>query len=252
MDSRRIRLIIEYDGTNYAGWQRQQNAIGVQQRVEDALRKLAGEKELFIVGASRTDAGVHALCQNAHFDTQCRIPAEKIAFALNTMLPDDIRCIASMEVPADFHARFSTVGKEYIYKIHNSRHASAVYRNLTCHVSYPLDIDKMRAEAALAIGTHDFAAFAAAGSVVKDTVRTIHSIEIEKTAAEIEIHVCGNGFLYNMVRIIAGTLIAVGANKLESGAISRALNSLSRLDLSITAPACGLYLATVFYPERFS
>ncbi len=251
MDFHRIRLIIEYDGTNYAGWQRQQNALGVQQKLEEALRKLTNEADLFIVGASRTDAGVHALHQNAHFDTRSRIPPEKIAFAVNTMLPPDIRVVESIEVPADFHARFSAVGKEYIYLIHNSRHSSAVYRNLTCHVSYPLNIDKMRAEAALAIGVHDFAAFAAAGSTVKDTVRAITSIEIEKTAAEISLRVRGGGFLYNMVRILAGTLIAVGANKIESGAITRALDSLSRLDLGATAPACGLYLSEVFYPDRF-
>lgn len=254
---RRIRMILEYDGTNYSGWQRQRNAPSVQETVENALRRLTGERELFIVGASRTDAGVHAAGQNAHFDTECRIPPDKLAFALNTMLPPDVRVRASMPAAADFHARFSAKGKEYRYLFYNSPHASAMYRNLTAHVIYPLDAERMDREARLALGRHDFAPFAASGSVVKDTVREIDDVRVERRGSLVEMRVHGNGFLYNMVRILAGTLIGVGSGKLPEGAIARALKSGSRLDLGVTAPPQGLTLMRVDYdadgegaPER--
>ena len=246
---RRIRLIVEYDGTAYSGWQRQENAMTVQQRLEEAIRKLTGEGTLTITGASRTDAGVHALMQNAHFDTNSRIPADKFCFALNTLLPEDIRISASSEVCEAFHARFSTTGKEYRYLIYAHPHASALYRNQSAHVIYPLDVQKMNKEARAMLGTHDFAPFAASGSVVKDTVRTIDKIEVFEAAPFIEMRVHGNGFLYNMVRILAGTLIGVGSGKIEEDAIKRALESGSRLDLGVTAPPQGLTLMRVDYPE---
>ena len=248
---RRVRLIVEYDGTGYSGWQRQENAVSVQEKLEQALRKLTGEKELFVVGASRTDAGVHALGQNVHFDTDCRIPAEKFCFALNTLLPDDIRVRASMRVSEEFHARFSAQGKEYRYLFYASPHASALYRNLSAHVVYPLNAEAMNEEAQGAVGTHDFAPFAASGSVVKDTVRTIDRATVFRSGDMLEMRVHGNGFLYNMVRILAGTLIGVGSGKLERGAIRRALQSGSRLDLGVTAPAGGLTLMRVDYPDGF-
>lgn len=246
---RRIRLILEYDGTAYAGWQRQENAMTVQQRLEEALRTLTGEKALTVTGASRTDAGVHALGQNVHFDTDSRIPADKFSFALNTILPEDIRVNASMEAPEGFHARFSAEGKEYRYLIYAHPHSSALYRNLSAHVIYPLDAARMDAEARSALGTHDFAPFAASGSVVKDTVRRIDRISVAEKAPFIELRVHGNGFLYNMVRILAGTLIGVGSGKIAPGAIGRALKSGSRLDLGVTAPPQGLTLMRVDYPE---
>ena len=243
---RRIHLIVEYDGTNYAGWQRQSNAMTVQEKLERAVFRLTGE-EVCVSGASRTDAGVHALGQSAHFDTQSRIPADKFSFALNTMLPPDIRVVRSEEVSMAFHARFSGRGKRYRYLIHAAPHAGALNRLTHAHVIYPLDVEKMRAEAQSLVGTHDFAAFAASGSVVKDTVRTIWRADVERHGAEICLIVEGNGFLYNMVRIIAGTLIGVGSGKLAPGAIKRAIESGSRLDLGITAPAHGLTLMEVFY-----
>lgn len=242
-------MIVEYDGTAYAGWQRQENAITVQQRLEEAIRRLTGESSLTVTGASRTDAGVHALGQNVHFDTQSRIPADKFSFALNTMLPDDIRVRESREVSDRFHARFSTEGKEYRYLIYAHPHASALYRSLSAHVIYPLDVERMNTEAQSALGTHDFAPFAASGSVVKDTVRRIDSISVTENGPFIELRVHGNGFLYNMVRILAGTLIGVGSGKLAPGAIKRALESGSRLDLGVTAPPQGLTLMRVDYPE---
>lgn len=243
---RRIQLIIEYDGTNYAGWQRQENAMTVQQVVEERLRKLTKE-HIVIHGASRTDAGVHAMGQSAHFDTACRIPAEKFSYALNTMLPPDVRIRDSREVPESFHARFSTKGKRYRYLFHVHHHASAINRLTHAHVIYPLDVELMRREAQDLVGTHDFAAYAASGSVVKDTVRTIYRADVSRDGDEVKLIVEGNGFLYNMVRIIAGTLVGVGSGKLEPGAFARAIETGNRLDLGVTAPAHGLTLMEVFY-----
>lgn len=246
---RRIQLIVEYDGTNYAGWQRQKNAMSVQQMVEDTLSKLTKEK-IVIHGASRTDAGVHAQGQSAHFDTESRIPADKFSYALNTMLPPDIRIRESRQVPDDFHARFSTKGKRYRYLFHVHPHASAIHRHTHAHVIYPLDVDLMHREAQALVGTHDFAAYAASGSVVKDTVRTIYRVDVTRDGEEVKLVIEGKGFLYNMVRIIAGTLIGVGSGNIEPGAFARAIESGNRLDLGVTAPAHGLTLMEVFYdPE---
>lgn len=243
---RRIQLIVEYDGTNYAGWQRQSNAMSVQQKVEDTLSKLTKEK-IVIHGASRTDAGVHAMGQSAHFDTESRIPADKFSYALNTMLPPDIRIRESRQVPESFHARFSTKGKRYRYLFHVHPHASAIHRLTHAHVIYPLDVDLMHREAQALVGTHDFAAYAASGSVVKDTVRTIYRADVTRDGEEVKLVIEGKGFLYNMVRIIAGTLIGVGSGNIEPGAFARAIESGNRLDLGVTAPAHGLTLMEVFY-----
>jgi len=243
---RRIQLIIEYDGTNYAGWQRQENALAVQQVVEERLRKLTKEP-IIIHGASRTDAGVHALGQSAHFDTACSIPGDKFSYALNTMLPPDVRIRGSREVPEAFHARFSTKGKRYRYLFHMHPHASAINRNTRAHIIYPMNVELMHREAQSLIGTHDFAAFAASGSEAKTTVRTIWRADVAQYDEEVRLTVEGNGFLYNMVRIIAGTLVGVGTGKLEPGAFERAIASGNRLDLGVTAPAHGLTLMEVFY-----
>ncbi len=244
----RIKLILEYDGTDYAGWQRQINAISVQQVVEDTLERLVGTKTS-VTGSSRTDAGVHAQGLAAHFDTASRIPPEKFAFALNTMLPADIRVRESGLAPEGFHARFGAKKKQYRYQIHMAPHASALYRNQRAHVIYPLDIGLMRDEARALIGTHDFAAFASAGSIVKDTVRTVYRADMDKDGELVTLTVEGNGFLYNMVRIIAGTLIGVGTGKIAHGAIQRAIEAKDRLQLGITAPAHGLTLMRVWYEE---
>ena len=248
---RRIRLTIEYDGTRYAGWQRQANALAVQQVLEDALRRLTGEA-ITLHGASRTDAGVHALGQSAHFDTDSRIPGEKFSYALNTMLPPDIRVCASEDAPGDFHARFSSKGKRYRYLFYGAPHAGARNRNTHAHSIYPLNDARMQAEALTLLGRHDFGAFAASGSIVKDTVRTIWRADVDRCGHEVRLIVEGNGFLYNMVRIIAGTLRDVGSGKLEPGALARAIATGNRLDLGVTAPAHGLTLMEVFYslPER--
>ena len=247
---RRIRLIVEYDGTNYAGWQRQLNALAVQQVIEEALSKLTRER-VVIHGASRTDAGVHALGQSCHFDTDSRIPAEKFSYAVNTMLPPDIRIRHSEEVSPDFYARFSTKGKRYRYLFYDDHHAGALNRFTHAHSIYPLDEVRMQAEADALIGVHDFKAFAASGSVVKDTVRAIWRAEITRQGHDVQLIVEGSGFLYNMVRIIAGTLWDVGSGKLPPGALKRAIDTGDRLDLGVTAPAHGLTLMEVFYePPR--
>ena len=246
---RKIHLIVEYDGTNYAGWQRQSNAMTVQEKLENAVKKLTGET-LCVHGASRTDAGVHALGQSAHFETESRIPADKFSFALNTMLPEDIRVVLSEEVDEEFHSRFSTKGKRYRYLFYDAPHAGALNRNTHAHIIYPLDVEKMNREARDLVGTHDFGAFAASGSVVKDTVRTIYKAEVIRNGKEVCLIVEGSGFLYNMVRIIAGTLIYIGTGKLEPGAFKRAIETGNRLDLGITAPAHGLTLMKVFYSDK--
>ena len=243
---RRIHLIVEYDGTNYAGWQRQENALAAQQVIEEALSKLTRER-VVIHGASRTDAGVHALGQSCHFDTESRIPAEKFSYAVNTMLPPDIRIRLSEEVSPEFHARFSTKGKRYRYLFWDARHAGALNRLTHAHSIYPLNDRLMQAEASALIGTHDFAAFAASGSVVKDTVRTIWRADVTREGDEVKLIVEGSGFLYNMVRIIAGTLRDIGSGKLQPGALSKAIETGDRLDLGVTAPAHGLTLMEVFY-----
>ena len=246
---RKIQLIIEYDGTNYAGWQRQENSLAVQQVVEDALSKLTKER-IVIHGASRTDAGVHAFGQSAHFRTESKIPADKFSYALNTILPPDVRIRMSRQVPDEFHARFCSKGKRYRYLFHAHPHASAIHRLTRAHIIYPLDVERMQREAQTLVGTHDFAAFAASGSVVKDTVRTIYRADLSREGDEVKLIVEGNGFLYNMVRIIAGTLVGVGTGKLEPGAFAKAIETGNRLDLGVTAPAHGLTLMEVFYDPK--
>ncbi len=243
---RRIALTIEYDGTHYSGWQRQENALAVQEVVEKALSALTGER-IGLTGASRTDAGVHALGQVAAFDTESRIPAEKFAFAANTRLPWDVRVSASWQAAEDFHPRFMARGKIYRYRMYDGPHAMALYRDRAAHSIYPLDEAAMARCLAACVGEHDFAPFAASGSVVKDTVRTIYRAQLIRTGRFVDLFVYGNGFLYNMVRILAGTLMDVGGGKQSGDCIERALSTLSRLDLGVTAPACGLTLMRVLY-----
>ena len=249
---RRILIFLEYDGTAYAGWQRQLNGLAVQQVLEEALGAACGHP-VSVTGASRTDAGVHARMQAAHFDTSCRIPAEKFPFVLNTMLPPDIRAQAGREVPPAFHARFLSTGKTYTYRLINSRHGSALLRNTHYHVPVPLD-DALMAQAAASLpGTHDFAAFQAAGGSARTTVRTIHSASLTRQGDEITLLLSGNAFLYNMVRIIAGTLTEIGLGRRAPDAFDRAFASGSRLDLGLTAPPHGLELTEVRYdPAAFT
>ncbi|NLH96111.1 MAG: tRNA pseudouridine(38-40) synthase TruA [Clostridiaceae bacterium] len=254
---RNIKLVIEFDGTAYHGWQSQENAVTVQDTLTAAVRRLTGEN-CSITGSSRTDTGVHALGFVCNFFTGSPIPADKFSFALNTMLPDDIRVVSSEEVPGDFHSRFSAKGKRYLYYIYNSTFASALLRHRAYHVYYPLDVDEMDRAAKHFIGTHDFLAFSASGYSAKTTVRTITEAKVSKVSQArhfvhpkggqlIEFSVTGNGFLYNMVRIMAGTLVEVGFGKIRADDIPGILAGLDRRQAGRTAPPHGLYLAEVFY-----
>ncbi len=242
----RVLLRIEYDGTAYAGWQRQENAMTVQRAVEIAWEKRTGEKRT-IVGASRTDAGVHALCQAAHVDTETRIPAEKLAFALNAYLPGDIRVWESRTVPEGFHVCRDALRKRYEYTIARGAHAPAIGRDYAWHVYAPLDVSVMERALRDILGKHDFRAFAAAGSSAKTTVREIFSVDIREIGRLIVIGVEGNGFLYNMVRIIAGTLADIGRGRLASDVFLRAFAEGDRECLGQTAPARGLCLLRIDY-----
>ena len=245
---RNIKLIIEYDGTNYSGWQIQKNGPSIQEELQKVLRTITGE-ECNVNGSGRTDAGVHAIGQVANFRTSSRMPADRFAYALNSMLPKDITIKASIEAEADFHARFSAIGKCYRYKIFNSRFPSALLRNYAYYINYcdKLDMNRLRSAADCFTGTHDFSGFMSTGSSVEDTVRTIYKIDVEKNEALIEICFEGNGFLYNMVRIIVGTLIYTGIGKIAVPEIPDIIRSKDRSRAGITAPAHGLYLEKVLY-----
>ena len=239
-------LTLEYDGSGFAGWQRQAAFRTVQEEMEKAVSRAVGQ-ETRVWGASRTDAGVSALGQRAHFYNYSTIPTEKFPFVLNTMLPPDIRVRAAREIPEGFHARFSCRGKIYTYRIYNNRHASAIRRHMTTHVPVPVDTDKMRDAARKFLGVHDFAAFQASGGTAKTTVRAIFGLDVDRQGDDITLTVRGSAFLYNMVRIMAGTLIAIGQDRLPPSCIDEALETGDRLVLGITAPPTGLELTRIFY-----
>lgn len=245
----RVKLVIEYEGTNYAGWQRQLNGVSIQEALEEAFFAASGQRAV-IHGAGRTDAGVHALAQVAHLDTTCTIPANKISFAMNMLLPEDIRVRSSCEVPEDFHSQYSAKAKTYRYAFYNDTHASAIYRNITAHIHGKIDLPAMKAAAAFIRGTHDFACFCASGSSAETTVRTIYRLEITSQEPFIYIDVTGSGFLYNMVRIIAGTLIDVGLKKIAPEYVKEIVNGRDRNKASATAPARGLTLVVVHYTPQ--
>lgn len=247
MPLKRILLTISYDGTNYAGWQRQANAPSIQQEIETALAKTLGNPTV-LYGASRTDAGVHALGQAAHFNTKCSIPSEKFTFILNNLLPRDIRITKSEEILPTAHARYSACGKMYTYRIYNHRHAPGIFHQYYAHVPVAIDIDKLKAALPALQGTHDFLAFCSTGSSIRTSTRTIYYIKASQKGHEVILTFCGNAFLYNMVRIIAGTLIEIGQGHLPKKNITKALETKNRLLLGPTAPAKGLELTAVYYP----
>lgn len=238
---KRVMLTVAYDGTNYCGWQVQPNGDTIEGQLNKHLSELLGE-EIKVIGASRTDAGVHALCNLAVFDTQARMPAEKISYALNQRLPEDIRIQKSEEVAADFHPRRVETRKTYEYKIFNAQFPNPVVR-LYSHFTYvPMDVEKMREAAKYFVGEHDFAAVSTYKPEIESSVRTIYDLSVDRKGDMITIRVTGNGFLYNMVRIIAGTLMEVGRGRREPSAIAGILDSKNREMAGPTAPACGLTL----------
>lgn len=241
---KRVMLVVAYDGTNYCGWQIQANGITVQEELNRCLLKLLKEP-IQTVGASRTDAGVHALGNVAVFDTAARMPAEKISYALNTYLPEDIRIQYSAEVAADFHPRYCESEKTYEYRILNRRFPLPTQRLYTYFYHYKLDVEKMREGASFLVGRHDFASFCGANAQVKSTVREVTGIDIEKKDDVITIQVRGRGFLYNMVRIIAGTLIEIGNKQYPPEKMGEILRACDRQQAGPTAPACGLTLKEI-------
>lgn len=244
----RVRLTISYDGTNYCGWQIQSNGITVEEVINRELTDLLKE-DIAIIGASRTDSGVHAVANIAVFDTNTKIPAEKISFALNQRLPDDIRIQKSEQVADDFHPRYCNSTKTYEYKILNRRFPDPLKRLYTHFVYMPLDVDKMKKAAEYIVGEHDFASFCSAGSQVKTTVRTVYTLDVSKENDIISIRISGNGFLYNMVRIIVGTLMKVGLGIYTPEHVKEIIDSKDRYAAGPKAPARGLTLIGIEYEE---
>lgn len=248
---RRIKLTIAYDGTAYAGWQRQDGAVTVAGTVENAIRELTKETPE-LLGASRTDAGVHALGNVAVFDTDSPIPAERFSYALNAFLPDDIRIMESEEAPEDFHPRFDAHSKRYEYHIVTGQVCPPLAVRYAEHVRGELDIEAMNRMAQYAVGTHDFTSFCAAGAQVKSKVRTITKLSVTKEAGEIVIAVEGDGFLYNMVRILAGTLIQAGLHRITPESMQDILEGRDRSLAGPTAAARGLRLCFIRYGQQSS
>lgn len=244
---KRIKLTVAYDGTNYYGWQKQPDAVTVEEVVNRELTRLLQEP-IEVIGASRTDSGVHALGNVAVFDTDSRIPPEKISYALNARLPKDIVIQDSKEVPPDFHPRRTDCVKTYEYRILNTRFPVPTMRLYAHYVYKPLDVEKMQAAAAFLVGEHDFASFCSAGSQVKETVRTIYRLDLKREGNMVSFQVEGNGFLYNMVRIIAGTLIEVGIGSYPPERVREMLEARDRIRCGPKAPACGLTLVGIRYP----
>ena len=263
---KRIKLTIAYDGTNYVGWQIQKNGLAIEQVLNEHLSALLKEK-ITVTGCSRTDSGVHARGNVAVFDTSTRIPPEKISYALNQSLPDDIKIVKSEQVPDDFHPRYAAVSKTYEYCILNCRYNVPTLRLYSDYVYYPLDPDRMRDAASYLTGTHDFVAFSSSGGQQKSTIRTITGIEVtdellnpdsdpeEDTASGfrpkiIRIRITGDGFLYNMVRIIAGTLERVGLGVYPPEHVKEILESRDRRLSAARSPARGLTLLSIDYLKQ--
>lgn len=243
---KRILLIIEYDGTNYCGWQKQPNVKTVQGEIEDAIYRAIGEK-VEIFGSGRTDAGVHGLHQTAHFDLAVPVPISKLKDIINNVLPADIVIKSAEEVDSEFHARFSIKKKCYLYKIYNGEEKMAFLANRMAWIRKPLDVNLMKKASKLLLGEHDFQGFCSANTCTSSFVRTIYDIDITQIEDKIFVEVCGNGFLYNMVRIIVGTLVDYSLGKLSIEDIMLALNKGDRSKSGQTMPACGLYLKDTLY-----
>jgi len=245
---RTVRMVIEYDGTDFRGWQEQQGFRTVQGTLTEAVSRVLN-RPVEIFGASRTDAGVHAAGQVVHFRTDSPIPAEKWPFLLNPTLPPDVTVKTAEDAPDSFHARFSTLGKQYEYTILSTVQPSALWRNRAFHVYRPLDADLMRVAAFSLIGEHDFAAFRDVGCEAGSTIRTLHRMDIHRNGPFLHILVEGNAFLYHMVRILAGTLVDIGSGRLPADIMPELLNSGDRRKGGQTAPAHGLCLKHVFYGD---
>lgn len=244
------KLTIQYDGNRYKGWQRLGDSDStIQGKIEKAISVLTGE-QIEIIGSSRTDAGVHALQQVANFKTVQELTTERIMSFLNHYLPPDISVIQVEQVDERFHARFHATEKTYLYKIWNREYSQPFLRKYSMHVVKPLDIEKMKQAAAHFIGEHDFTAYANAKSKKKDSVRTIHQLELSEQDGMIELRVTGNGFLYNMVRKMVGTLIAVGLGEKQPNDVPSFIQSKDRSQTGGMADAEGLYLEQIRFKNE--
>ncbi|ENY8714437.1 tRNA pseudouridine(38-40) synthase TruA [Clostridioides difficile] len=242
---RNIKIKIQYNGKNYCGWQKQPDSLGIQGTIERAIYDITKE-ETSLIGSGRTDSGVHAIGQIANFKINSGISIENIPTALNAKLPKDISVIEACEVNDDFHSRYSAKGKTYKYLVYNSKFRNPILSEVSYQVKYELDFDKMCSEAKSLLGTHDFKGFMSSGSSVKDTVRTIYDIDISKKDDLITFEISGNGFLYNMVRIIIGTLVDMGRGRINEPFLD-IIQSKTRSRCGHTAPAQGLFLKKVHY-----
>lgn len=244
---KRICLVVAYDGTDYCGWQIQPNGVTIEEVLNLELSRITGE-EIHVIGASRTDSGVHALGNVAVFDTESPIPPGRFSYALNQKLPEDIVVVSSAEVSPDWHPRYQDqITKTYEYHIYNAKTPNPLKRRYSAFVSFPMDVGKMREAAEYLVGEHDFASFCNIRKNASDTIRTVHEISIVKEGADITIRVVGNGFLYNMVRIIAGTLIRVGRGFYTPDRVKEILEAKKRTAAGVTAPANGLVLVRIDY-----
>ena len=244
---RNIKLVIEYDGKEYNGWQKQPDKLNIQGTIEKAIERITGE-QVDLMASGRTDRGVHALGQVANFKTNSNIPIEKFAIAINSNLKKSILIKSAEEVDERFHSRLTCKKKTYRYVINNSQFGTAIYRNLETHIPIKLNAEKMKKAIKFFEGEHDFKAFKASGTSSKSSVRTIYKAAIKEMPDErIWIELTGNGFLYNMVRIIAGTLVDVGLGKIEPEEIKNILESKNRENAGKTLPPQGLYLLNVEY-----
>ena len=243
---RNIKIIIEYDGKDWSGWQKQPNKLNIQGEIERAIEEITGEK-VQLIASGRTDAGVHALAQVANFKIEKDIPVEKIPYALNSKLKKSIRIKSAEEVDEKFHSRYTCKRKTYKYIINNSLQGTAIYRNLQYHFPEKLDEEKMNKGIKYLIGEHDFKSFKASGTSSKSSVRIIYDANVKREGEIVTIELTGNGFLYNMVRIIAGTLVDVGIGKIKPEDVKTILEAKDRLKAGKTLPPTGLYLVDVKY-----
>ncbi|GJL78377.1 MAG: tRNA pseudouridine synthase A [Nitrospinaceae bacterium] len=247
--TRRIKLVVEYEGTRYHGWQVQPNGISIQEVLQDCLKKITKEKKP-VIGSGRTDAGVHAQGQVAHFETQSQMTPHQFLMAFNSLLPHDIVVKEVAEVAETFHAQRSAVRKIYRYTILNRDYPSALDHDRCWFIQYPLDIEAMREAKAYLEGKRDFSAFRASNCEARNPVREINKIDICKNGDFIELHFDGNGFLKYMVRNIVGTLVMVGRGKMQPEDVERILESRDRNNAGPTARPYGLCLVEVFYDEQ--
>lgn len=242
----RIKAFLAFDGTNYHGWQIQNNSITVQQTLEDALKKITGEN-ISVVGCSRTDSGVHATNFCISFDTNTKIPVENLALAVNTVLPHDIRFYSCEVADEDFHARYSAKSKTYLYKTVYGKIANPFMKNYAYHFPHELNVPEMVEASQYFLGTHDFCGFMATGGSQKTTERTVNFLKVYESDGVLNFEINANAYLYNMVRIISGTLLYVGCGKINAKDIPQIIESHDRTKAGITAAPQGLYLKEIFY-----